>query len=90
MIFRPMYVNNIMKYCDTPFVKILTGIRRCGKSTILAMIMDKFRERGVPNEQILNYRFDSMEYENMSSSEMYRELKEHLSKTGEHICFWIK
>lgn len=87
MIFRPMYVNNIMKYCDTPFVKIITGIRRCGKSTILAMIMDKLRERGVPNEQILNYRFDSMEYDNMSSSEMYRELKEHLSKNGRTYLF---
>ena len=35
MIDRPLYVDKIMAYTDTPFVKILTGIRRCGKSTIL-------------------------------------------------------
>ena len=34
MINRPHYVNKIMSYTDTPFVKVLTGVRRCGKSTI--------------------------------------------------------
>ena len=51
MIYRPMYVNRIMRYTDTPFVKILTGIRRCGKSTILLMIMDNLRERGIRAEK---------------------------------------
>ncbi len=41
MIYRPMYVDKIMAYVNTPFVKILTGVRRCGKSTILKMIMEK-------------------------------------------------
>ena len=40
MIYRPMYVDKIMAYVNTPFVKILTGVRRCGKSTILKMIME--------------------------------------------------
>ena len=52
MIDRPTYTEKIMAYTDAPFVKILTGVRRCGKSTILKMIMDKLRERGVPTEQI--------------------------------------
>ena len=37
MIYRPSYVDKIMAYVDTPFVKILTGIRRCGKSTIFRL-----------------------------------------------------
>ena len=41
VIYRPMYVDDIMAYVDAPFVKVLTGIRRCGKSTILKMIMEK-------------------------------------------------
>ena len=41
MIYRPLYVEKIMAYVDTPFVKILTGVRRCGKSTILKMIMER-------------------------------------------------
>lgn len=41
MIYRPMYVDDIMAYVDAPFVKVLTGVRCCGKSTILKMIMEK-------------------------------------------------
>ena len=44
MINRPLYVDKIMAYTDTPFVKVLTGVRRCGKSTILKMIMEKLQE----------------------------------------------
>ena len=43
MIYRPLYVDKIMAYVDTPFVKILTGVRRCGKSTILKMIMERLK-----------------------------------------------
>lgn len=72
---------------DAPFVKILTGVRRCGKSTILKMIMDKLRERGVPTEQIVSYRFDSMEYEDMTARQMYAELKGRLSPNGKTYFF---
>lgn len=68
MIYRPMYVDKIMAYVDAPFVKILTGVRRCGKSTILKMIMEKLKEeRNVPEDQIVSCRFDSMEYEDMTA-----------------------
>lgn len=79
MIYRPIYVDKIMAYVDTPFVKILTGVRRCGKSTILKMIMEKLnKERGVDTEQIVSYRFDTMEYEGMTAKQMYQELKSKL------------
>ena len=56
MIYRPLYVDKIMAYTDTPFVKILTGVRRCGKSTILKMIMEKPREeRNISENQIVSY-----------------------------------
>lgn len=88
MIYRPMYVDKIMAYTDTPFVKILTGVRRCGKSTILKMIMDKLRsERGVPEEQIISYRFDSMEYEDMTAKQMYEELKGKICSNGKTYFF---
>lgn len=76
MIERPLYLDKIMPFVDTPFVKILTGVRRCGKSTILKMIIKKLREeKHVDDEQILNYRFDSMEYEDMTTKELYLEIK---------------
>ena len=60
-IDRPMYVDKIMAYVDAPFIKILTGIRRCGKSTMLKIIMDRLHyQKNVPKERIVSFRFDSM------------------------------
>ncbi|MCI8379755.1 MAG: ATP-binding protein [Lachnospiraceae bacterium] len=88
MIYRPMYVDKIMAYVDTPFVKILTGVRRCGKSTILKMIIEKLKaERYVPAEHIISYRFDSMEYEDMTAKQMYSQLKKQLSPNGKTYLF---
>lgn len=87
MIYRPSYVDKIMAYVDTPFVKILTGVRRCGKSTILKMIMSKLRERGIPESRIVSYRFDSMEYEDMTAKQMYAELKAHICPDGKTYFF---
>lgn len=88
MIYRPLYVDKIMAFVDTPFVKILTGVRRCGKSTILKMIMNKLREeRDIPDERIVSYRFDSMEYEDMTAKQMFAELKGRLSEKGKTYLF---
>lgn len=88
MIYRPIYVEKIMAYTDTPFVKILTGVHRCGKSTILKMIMEKLRtERDIAEEQIVSYRFDSMEYEDMTAKQMYQELKSRLYPNGRTYFF---
>lgn len=65
-----------MAFVDAPLIKILTGVRRCGKSTILKLIMKRLvEERGIAPEQIVSYRFDSMEYDGYSAREMYALLK---------------
>ena len=88
MIERPLYLDKIMPFVDTPFVKILTGVRRCGKSTILKMIIKKLREeKNVDDEQILNYRFDSMEYEDMTTKELYLELKSKILQSKKTYLF---
>lgn len=89
MIIRPLYLNRIMKYVDTPFVKVITGTRRSGKSTILKMIMQKLiEEKGVSKEQIVSYRFDSMEYDGMSAKDMYDILKNKL-QAGKKTYFFL-
>lgn len=88
MIYRPMYVDKIMAYVDTPFVKILTGVRQRGKSTILKMIMEKLKtERNVPENRIISCRYDSMEYEDMTAKQMYAQLKEQLSNNEKTYLF---
>ena len=88
MIERPLYLDKIMPFVDTPFVKILTGVRRCGKSTILKMIIKKLREeKHVDDEQILSYRFDSMEYEDMTTKELYLEIKSKILQSKKTYLF---
>ncbi len=88
MIYRPTYVNKIMAFTDTPFIKILTGVRRCGKSTILRMIMEKLHEeKNIPEKRIISYRFDSMEYEDINAKQMYAELKSRISPEGRTYFF---
>ena len=87
MIFRENYVKKIMEFTDTPFVKVLTGVRRCGKSTIMQMIMEELRKRGVKEERIISYRFDSMEYEDMTAKQLYQILKTKLSDDEKTYLF---
>lgn len=88
MINRPLYIDKIMTYVDTPFVKVITGIRRCGKSTILRMIMEKLqKERGIPKDRIVSFRFDSMEYEDMTAMRMFAMIKERISEEGKTYLF---
>ncbi|MBO5418427.1 MAG: ATP-binding protein [Clostridia bacterium] len=79
MIFRENYINKIMAFTDTPFVKILTGVRRCGKSTIMQMIMDELRKKGINDERIVNFRFESMEYDDMTAKQLYELIKTRIS-----------
>lgn len=88
MIDRPLYMDKIMAYTDTPFVKILTGVRRCGKSTILKMIMERLKtERHIPDERIISCRYDSMEYVDLTAKDMYDQLKSRLSTEGKPYLF---
>ncbi len=88
MIDRPLYTEKIMSYLDTPFVKILTGVRRCGKSTIMKMLKNELQNRGVADDHILYYNFDSLEHEEIkTSSTLFSELKKHLSTDNRTYLF---
>ena len=88
MINRPLYIDKIMAYVNTPFVKILTGVRRCGKSTILRLIMEQLKtQHHISDERIIFCRYDSMEYEDMTAKQMYTELKNRLSQNNKTYLF---
>jgi predicted AAA+ superfamily ATPase len=77
-----------MKYSDTRFVKVLSGVRRCGKSTIMKMIEMELRERGVPGDSILAYNFDSLQYEGIKTANaLYDEIKTRLPKDRRAYLF---
>ena len=88
MIKRPLYTEKIMSYVDTLFVKILTDVRRCGKSTILKMLMEDLQQRGIAENHILHYNFDSLEHEEIKTAKaLFSEIKQHLSDRGKTYLF---
>ena len=87
MIERPDYVEKILAYKDAPFIKILTGVRRSGKSTIMKMLMREIQKSGIPKEDILSVRLDSLEYDGMSAKEMFDTIRERLNPHGRTYLF---
>ena len=75
-IERPQYLQALKQYRDMPLVKILAGIRRSGKSTILEMLKEELIRSGISEEHIISLRYTSEELEEgMSSKEMYQGIK---------------
>lgn len=87
MIYRPEYIERIIAYMDTPFVKILTGVRRCGKSTIMNMLREEIAKRGVDPDRILHFNFDSLEYEDMTARKLFAIIRGQLSNEGRTYLF---
>lgn len=88
MIYRKTYMDQIIPFIDTPFVKILTGVRRCGKSTVMEMIKEVLLQRGVSKENIISYCFDSLEHEEIdTASKLYKEIKGQIRKDEKMYIF---
>ena len=80
MIERPHYLNLLKTYRDVPLVKILAGIRRCGKSTILEMLKDDLIGSGVPKDHVIHLRYTSEELDDgMTDRQMYRDIKARMT-----------
>ena len=83
MIVRPHYLNELKKYRDVPLVKILAGIRRCGKSTILDMLREDLLANGVRPEQIIERRYTSLDLGDLpAAKDMYQDIKADLNAAG--------
>ncbi len=87
MILRPDYLGAIRPFMDAPIVKILTGIRRCGKSTIFLMLKDELQARGVSEKNILSRRYTDMEIGGFDQRAMYEDLKAAIS--GKDRCYLL-
>ena len=83
MVIRPDYIQAIRPFIDQPLVKILAGVRRCGKSTIFEMLADELRTRGVPDERIIQKRYTEMDIpDDISAKDMYNELTDCIRGKG--------
>ena len=62
MIIRENYLSRIRPFYEVDLIKVITGIRRCGKSVIMTQIMDEIRKKEIPDDNIVYINFELKEY----------------------------
>ena len=75
---RDIYLNKLIGFQDTEPVKVITGIRRCGKSSLLKLMVRHLAETGVPQEQIIEMNFESFNFRSMNAEALYQYVKERV------------
>ena len=75
---RDLYLNRIIAFQDTEMIKAITGIRRCGKSSLMKLMAQHLRDTGVSDEQIIEMNFESMSIPDMYAREFYEYVKARL------------
>ena len=76
MVQRKQYMNKLIKMKDEKIIRVITGIRRCGKSTLLALFQEYLKQTGVDDSQIVSINFEDMQYEPLLD---YRKLYEYVT-----------
>ena len=88
MIIRSQYMELLKTYRDVPLVKILAGIRRCGKSTILEMLRDDLQNNGVAADHIISMCYTSEDFDDgMTDKNMYEGIKAQMNSGGRYYLF---
>jgi hypothetical protein len=76
MIERKEYLNKLIDFKDKDVIKVVTGVRRCGKSTLFALFVEYLKENGVDEKQIISVNLESVEYDGLRD---YKSLHEYIS-----------
>lgn len=88
MIKREMYLKKIRPYVDKSFVKVITGMRRSGKSAILQILRNEFIEGGVSEKNIIFISFESMKYDYIeNASTLYEEISSLIKNKKKYYLF---
>lgn len=86
-----MYLSRIRGSYDSDLVKILVGIRRCGKSVILKQIMEELKDKGVDSEHIMYVNFELIEYEELRDyKKLSSYIKDKIQDRKNIMYFWMK
>ena len=69
MVKRELYLNRIRKFYDSEMIKVITGIRRCGKSTIMLQIIDELKQNGIAQDHIIYINFENYKFKSISNAD---------------------
>ncbi len=85
---RETYLEQIRPYYESDIIKVITGVRRCGKSVLLETIKDELVEKGVPGDNIIYLNLEDMDYEYIvDASDLNQEIKSRLTHKGKYYIF---
>lgn len=75
---RSLYLNRLIGFQDTELIKVITGIRRCGKSSLMKLMIQHLKENGIQENQFVVMNFESIQYRGMSSKDVYNYVAERV------------
>lgn len=79
MVLRKEYLNKLIQWKDEQVIKVVTGIRRCGKSTLLMQYQEYLKQSGIEEKQIVSINFEELEYEELCDyKKLYTYIKEKM------------
>ena len=88
MISRDEYLNVLKRFKDKALIKVITGIRRCGKSTLLEMFQDYLKENGVEESQIISINLEDLEYNFITDyMTLYKYINDKLKEKKKYYIF---
>ena len=85
---RKQYLDKLIAFQGMGLIKVVTGIRRCGKSSLLKLMMEYLRERGVHETQIVSMNFESIQFSEMDSKAMYQYVADK-AVTGKRLYIFL-
>lgn len=85
---RNIYLNQLIAFKDKEPVKVITGIRRCGKSSLLKLMQEYLLNSGVKQDQIISINFESLEFQEMNYKELYEYVKKKIPTTKRAYLFF--
>lgn len=89
LVLREMYLNRIRPFYHSEMVKVITGIRRCGKSTLLKQIIRELLDNGILDDKIIYINFEDYQYRNLFDGEkFYQYIEAMISNEGKYYLFF--
>ena len=76
MVIRTQYLERLRPFYDSELVKVITGIRRCGKSTILRQVIAEIKENGIDDSHIVYINFEDYKYHKLTDADAFYEYVE--------------
>ena len=89
MIIREKYLSKIRPFYDQDLIKVIMGVRRCGKSVILLQIINELKEKGIPDSQIIYINFEYEDYAFIKNDiDLHNYIKEKIVNENKYYLFF--